>query len=78
MEAEAAAVAAQAAVTRAVAEALCPNLSRGVLSATFTGTRGCGTWVRAGRGARRLPPPRSWGSRGPRTPVWVLEKVGGS
>lgn len=55
MEAEAAAVAAQAAVTRAVAEALCPNLSRGVLSATFTGTRGCGTWVpspEAGRSTR--------------------------
>lgn len=39
----------------ATAEAPCPSRPRRVPSATFSGTRGCGTSVRVGQGTRRLP-----------------------
>lgn len=62
VEAEAAA-APPAAGTRTSAEAPWPSRPRGVQSATFFGTRGCDTWVRAGRGGTATPPPCSWGRR---------------
>lgn len=39
----------------AEAEASCLSRPRGGPSATFSGTRGCGTWVSTGQGARRPP-----------------------
>ena len=35
-----------AAVAETLAEAPCPSRPRGGPSATFSGTRGCGTWVK--------------------------------